>query len=326
VARSVIVGGSSGLGLVIAKRLVARGEEVVVTSRDATRAATGAIEIGASLGIAVDLAHPETLADAFEGIGEVDNLVITAIEQAVNSFADFDIEQAVRSVTVKLVGYTEVVRALHPRFTADAAVATVGNAREFKQGRQMAAWLGLVPTQHSSGGHARLGEISCRGDAYLRTLLIHGARSAILAAKNKVDNTNGWLTNLLQRRHPNIAAVALANKNVRTVWAILGAGLYLGLVSVFALGLGTILRAGAGGIAAALGVVFLLPIIVTIVNSLTNVDWLKHVPQYLISSAGQALAGSKNADFAPWQNVLVVVVWTAVSFIAGAIILKRRDA
>ena len=125
-ARSVIVGGSSGLGLVIAKRLVARGEEVVVTSRDATRAATGAIEIGASLGIAVDLAHPETLADAFEGIGEVDNLVITAIEQAVNSFADFDIEQAVRSVTVKLVGYTEVVRALHPRFTADAAVVLFG--------------------------------------------------------------------------------------------------------------------------------------------------------------------------------------------------------
>jgi transposase len=62
------------------------------------------------------------------------------------------------------------------------------------------------------------------GDAYLRTLLIHGARSAILAAKNKVDNTNGWLTNLLNRRHPNIAAVALADKNVRTVWAILAHG------------------------------------------------------------------------------------------------------
>jgi transposase len=66
--------------------------------------------------------------------------------------------------------------------------------------------------------------MSKRGDAYLRTLLIHGARSAILAAKNKVDNTQGWLTNLLKRRHPNIAAVALANKNVRTVWAILAHG------------------------------------------------------------------------------------------------------
>ena len=66
--------------------------------------------------------------------------------------------------------------------------------------------------------------MSKRGDAYLRTLLIHGARSAILAAKNKVDNTQGWLTNLLKRRHPNIAAVALANKNVRTVWALLAHG------------------------------------------------------------------------------------------------------
>jgi transposase len=65
--------------------------------------------------------------------------------------------------------------------------------------------------------------MSKRGDAYLRTLLIHGARSALLAAK-KVDNTRGWLTNLLKRRHPNIAAVALAKKNVRTVWAILAHG------------------------------------------------------------------------------------------------------
>ena len=65
--------------------------------------------------------------------------------------------------------------------------------------------------------------MSKRGDAYLRTLLIHGARSAILAAKNQV-NPDGWLSNLLKRRHPNVAAVALANKNVRTVWAILAHG------------------------------------------------------------------------------------------------------
>jgi transposase len=66
--------------------------------------------------------------------------------------------------------------------------------------------------------------MSKRGDAYLRTLLIHGARSVILAAKHKADNTNGWLTNLLNRQHPNIAAVALANKNERTAWAILAHG------------------------------------------------------------------------------------------------------
>src|SRR5471030_3053281 len=107
---------------------------------------------------------------------------------------------------------------------ASALVASIADAHSFDNGRQVSAWLGLVPRQNSSGGKPTLLGISKRGDAYLRTLLIHGARSAILAAKNKVDNTNGWLTNLLNRRHPNIAAVALANKNVRTVWALLAHG------------------------------------------------------------------------------------------------------
>jgi transposase len=107
---------------------------------------------------------------------------------------------------------------------ASALVASIADAHSFDNGRQVSAWLGLVPRQSSSGGKPTLLGMSKRGDAYLRTLLIHGARSAILAAKNKVDNTNGWLTNLLQRRHPNIAAVALANKNVRTVWAMLAHG------------------------------------------------------------------------------------------------------
>jgi transposase len=103
-------------------------------------------------------------------------------------------------------------------------VASIADAHSFDNGRQVSAWLGLVPRQSSSGGKPTLLGMSKRGDAYLRTLLIHGARSAILAAKNKVDNTQGWLTDLLKRRHPNIAAVALANKNVRTVWAILAHG------------------------------------------------------------------------------------------------------
>jgi transposase len=107
---------------------------------------------------------------------------------------------------------------------ASALVASIAYAHSFDNGRQVSAWLGLVPRQSSSGGRPTLLGMSKRGDAYLRTLLIHGARSAILAAKNKVDNTQGWLTNLLKRRHPNIAAVALANKNVRTVWALLAHG------------------------------------------------------------------------------------------------------
>ena len=81
-----------------------------------------------------------------------------------------------------------------------------------------------MPRQNSSGGKSTLLGISKRGDVYLRTLLIHGARSAILAAKRQSGNKNLWLANLLNRRHPNIAAVALANKNVRTVWALLAHG------------------------------------------------------------------------------------------------------
>jgi transposase len=104
---------------------------------------------------------------------------------------------------------------------ASALVASIADARSFENGRQVSAWLGLVPRQSSTGGKPTLLGMSKRGDAYLRTLLIHGARSAILAAQRNTQNTNVWLTNLLTRRHPNIAAVALANKNVRTVWALL---------------------------------------------------------------------------------------------------------
>lgn len=105
--------------------------------------------------------------------------------------------------------------------TASALVASVGDASAFKNGRQLAAWLGLVPRQNSSGGKDRLLGISKRGDTYLRTLLIHGARSVLLYARRRADQANGWLSRLAERRHPNIAAVALANKNARIVWALL---------------------------------------------------------------------------------------------------------
>ncbi|MGJ7568735.1 IS110 family transposase [Variovorax sp. GB1R11] len=107
---------------------------------------------------------------------------------------------------------------------ASALVASIADANSFDNGRQLSAWLGLVPRQHSSGGKPTLLGISKRGDVYLRTLLIHGARSAIVAAQRKAVNTNVWLASLLNRRHPNVAAVALANKNVRTVWALLAHG------------------------------------------------------------------------------------------------------
>ena len=104
--------------------------------------------------------------------------------------------------------------------TASAIVATVGDAREFKNGRQLAAWMGLVPKQHSSGGKQTLLGISKSGDTYLRTLMIHGARAVIRFAENKAE-PNVWLGKLMARRNKNIAAVALANKNARIVWALL---------------------------------------------------------------------------------------------------------
>ena len=107
--------------------------------------------------------------------------------------------------------------------TASAMVATVGNAKEFKNSRQLAAWLGLVPKQHSSGGKQALLGISKRGDTYLRTLLIHGARAVIRFAENKAA-PDPWLCKLIARRNKNIAAVALANKNARVIWALLTKG------------------------------------------------------------------------------------------------------
>lgn len=107
---------------------------------------------------------------------------------------------------------------------ASALVAAVGNARHFANGRQMAASMGLTPKQHSSGNKERLLGISKRGDCYLRSVLIHGARSAIRTAKGKSDRLSLWINALAARRHPNVAAVALANKTVRIAWAMLSRG------------------------------------------------------------------------------------------------------
>ncbi|WP_050452155.1 IS110 family transposase [Candidatus Burkholderia verschuerenii] len=104
--------------------------------------------------------------------------------------------------------------------TASALAATVGDAKNFDNGRQLAAWLGLVPRQHSTGGKAKLLGMSKRGDAYLRTLLIHGARSVIYRATQRND-PDSWLVRLTTRRNANVAAVAQANKTARIVWALL---------------------------------------------------------------------------------------------------------
>ena len=105
--------------------------------------------------------------------------------------------------------------------TASALVATVGDAKNFKNGRQMAAWLGLVPKQQSSGGKTVLLGISKRGDVYLRTLLIHGSRAVLWAAQRRKATVDRWVQGLLERRNANVAAVAMANKTARIVWALL---------------------------------------------------------------------------------------------------------
>jgi transposase len=105
--------------------------------------------------------------------------------------------------------------------TASALAASVGDARSFKNGRQLAAWLGLVPRQHSTGGKSTLLGISKRGDSYLRTLLIHGARSVVRVAQAKTALTGSWLQSLMGRRNANVATVAQANKNARIAWALL---------------------------------------------------------------------------------------------------------
>jgi transposase len=107
---------------------------------------------------------------------------------------------------------------------ATALLASVGDASQFKNGRQMAASLGLTPKQNSSGGKEKLLGISKRGDHYVRSLLIHGARAMVNAAKNKDDQLSLWVTRISTNRHPNIAAVAMANKTARIAWAMIRKG------------------------------------------------------------------------------------------------------
>jgi NAD(P)-dependent dehydrogenase (short-subunit alcohol dehydrogenase family) len=124
---NVVVGGSHGIGRLLAERAAGRGETVVITSRDKGRAQGVAAEIGgATTGIALDLAAPTTIEAALAEVGEVGNLVITAIEQSQQNIATFDIADAIKSATIKLVGYAETVRVLHGRFGPAASVVLFG--------------------------------------------------------------------------------------------------------------------------------------------------------------------------------------------------------
>jgi transposase len=108
--------------------------------------------------------------------------------------------------------------------TASAVVATVADFKQFKNGAQFGAWIGLTPRQHSSGGKSNLGGITKRGDTYLRTLLIQGAKSAVMTAHCRHDKISQWAAALRERSGWQKAVVALANKNARILWAVMTRG------------------------------------------------------------------------------------------------------
>ena len=107
---------------------------------------------------------------------------------------------------------------------ATQLVAAIGDAHSFRNAREVAAWLGLVPRQYSTGGRARLLGISKRGDTHLRTVLIHGARAIIRFARRKADGHSRWIQRLLERRSVHVVVVAIANKTARIAWALLTRG------------------------------------------------------------------------------------------------------
>ena len=174
--------------------------------------------------LALRRAIPEWLEDADNGLtiyfrsllhGLWDDLL--TLEDRLKEL-DKEIEKIARSNEV--AKRLQQLRGVGP-IVATALVATVGDGAQYKKGRQMAAALGLTPRQYSSGDKHRLYGISKRGDVYLRTQMIHGARAVVSQAKNRDDPLSRWVTDIAKRRHPNVAAVALANKTARMAWAML---------------------------------------------------------------------------------------------------------
>jgi NAD(P)-dependent dehydrogenase (short-subunit alcohol dehydrogenase family) len=127
IANVLIVGGTGGIGRALAERYASLGSDVVITSRSAERAAATASEIGPNVrGIALDIAEPENIAEMLADVGEIDRLLIVAVERDQNSVRNYDIAKAKRGVTVKLVGYTEIVHTLLDRFSDEASVVIFG--------------------------------------------------------------------------------------------------------------------------------------------------------------------------------------------------------
>jgi transposase len=208
--------------------MVHRARQGFVTARTATinRIRGLLAEFGVVLPLKAEVVRRQAAAE-LENLPGYANLVIGDLLSEVHHLDerikqyDVHIRAMARQCTtaqqlMRLMGVGEV--------TATAIVASVGNASEFHSARQFAAWLGLVPGQYSSGGKTRLGGITKAGDAYLRGLLVIGARAVLNAAKGKTDSLSRWAVQLEQRRGYWKAVVAIAAKNARMAWAALTKG------------------------------------------------------------------------------------------------------
>ena len=172
-------------------------------------------------------AIPEWLEDADNGLTMFFRQLLHGLWQDLRSLdkrmSELDKQVSVIAEQNPVAKRLQKLRGIGP-LIATALVATMGDAKQYSKGRDMAAAIGLTPRQHSSGGKDRLLGISKRGDAYLRCLLVHGARSAMRTAKDKDDRLSRWITSLQDRRHANVAACAMANKMARMAWVIMSKG------------------------------------------------------------------------------------------------------
>jgi transposase len=163
---------------------------------------------------------PEILSDLEN---ELTPLAREAIAELHDLFRDLDRRIATSTRQREPCQRIATIKGVGPK-TTTAIVAAIGDGAEFKNGRHLAAWIGLVPRQFSSGDRTTLMGISKRGSQHLRSLLVHGARAVVRTAPSKTDLNNQWVNQLRQRRGFNRATVAVANKNARIIWAVLQTG------------------------------------------------------------------------------------------------------
>lgn len=182
------------------------GEFGIVVGKGMAQARRLLADIGAG-GRQLPLLARETIGGLHDRLRVLDGQIL-AYDKQIASLAQAS-EPAQRLMAIEEVGPV----------TATAIIASVGNAQAFKNARQFAAWLGLTPRQDSSGGQTKLGPITKRGDVTLRTLLIHGSRSVLCRSGDRTDRKSRWAEALNARSCANVAAVALAAKNARIIWA-----------------------------------------------------------------------------------------------------------